>query len=171
MSLIPKWTTAILGHRRNPRCFAPPLNMLGLSLNHGSLFRRVRGALAAGWAGGLLLAGCQFQQHTPAPEPLNATKIKTDQAMQERRWAPSPAYYVNDSVITWPDYAPLQSSALPCIGNSFTDPVLFAGNVFYIPAGLFVEPAWEEQIFKSQSPPASFTLMPPLPVGPEPTPR
>ncbi len=133
--------------------------------------KRVRGFLAAGWAGGLLLGGCQFQQHTPAPEPLNATRIKTDPAMRERRWSPSPAYYVNDSVVTWPDFAPLQSVALPCIANTFTDPVLFAGNTFYVPAGVFVEPVWKEQTFKSLSPPPSYTLMPPLPVGPEPTPR
>jgi hypothetical protein len=127
--------------------------------------------LAAGWAGGLLLAGCQLQQHTPAPEPLNASPIQTDQAMEKRLWSPSPTYYVNDSVVTWPDYAPLQSAALPDNLNTLTDPLLFLGNLGYIPAGVFLEPAWEEQIFKSQSPPPSFTLMPPLPVGPEPTPK
>jgi hypothetical protein len=119
----------------------------------------------------MFLAGCEFQQHAPAPEPLNAAPIKTDQAMQKRLWSPSPTLYVNDSVVTWPDYAPLQSVALPCELNFFTDPVLFLGNMGYIPAGVFIEPAWKEQTFKSQSPPPSFTLMPPLPVGPDPTPR
>jgi hypothetical protein len=131
----------------------------------------VRGVLVAGWAAGLLLGGCQLQQHSPPREPLNSTPIKTDQAMEKRLWSPSPTYYVNDSVVAWPDFAPLQSVALPDNLNSLTDPLLFLGNFGYIPAGVFLEPVWEEQIFKSQSPPPSFTLMPPLPVGPEPTPK
>jgi hypothetical protein len=121
--------------------------------------------------GGLLLGGCQLQQHAPGPEPLNATPIKTDQAMEKRQWAPSPTYYVNDSVLTWPDYAPLQATSLPYALNFLTEPALFAGNMFYIPVGLFTEPAWKQQFFKSQSPPPSYTLMPPLAAGPEPTPR
>jgi hypothetical protein len=132
--------------------------------------KSVRTVVAAGWMGGLLLGGCQLQQHVPGSEPLNAAPIKTDQAMQKRLWSPSSAYYVNDSVVTWPDYAPLQSVALPNVLNFFNEPALFFGNMFYIPAGVFIEPAWKEQIFKSQSPPPSFNLMPPLPVGPEPTP-
>jgi hypothetical protein len=121
--------------------------------------------------GVLILGGCQLQRHTPAPEPLNATPIKTDQAMEKRQWTPSPAQYVNDSVLTWPDYAPLQAVGLPYGLNYFSEPVLFIGNFGYIPAGVFIEPAWKEQIFKSQSPPPSFTLMPPLAQGAEPTPR
>ncbi|MGD0540996.1 MAG: hypothetical protein ABSB33_05720, partial [Tepidisphaeraceae bacterium] len=36
-----KWANAILGHRGNPRCFAPPPTMRELSLNHGSSFSDV----------------------------------------------------------------------------------------------------------------------------------
>ncbi|HEX4055632.1 MAG TPA: hypothetical protein VHX86_15310 [Tepidisphaeraceae bacterium] len=133
----------------------------------------MRGRLAIGCAGALFLAlaGCQFQQKTPAPEALNATPIKTDQAMAHRNWAPVPAYYQNDSVMTWPDYAPLQPKPLPYDLGLFMEPVLFLGNVCYIPAGVFLEPGWQEQIYKSMSCPPSYTLMPPLPVGPEPTPQ
>jgi hypothetical protein len=129
-----------------------------------SLIRKI---VAAGWMGGLLLTGCQLQQHEPGPEPLNATPIKTDPAMEARLWPVTSAQYVNDTVVTWPDYAPLQSVALPDGLNFFNEPALFLGNMFYIPAGVFLEPAWKEQTFKSQSPPPSFNLMPPLPAGPD----
>lgn len=133
----------------------------------------MRGMLAIGWTGGLflVLAGCQIEQKSPAPEPLNATPIKTDQAMVHRQWAPVPAYYQNDSVVVWPDYAPLQPEALSYRLDVFTEPVLFLGNMFYFPAGVFFEPGWREQMYKSMSCPPSYTLMPPLPAGPEPTPQ
>jgi hypothetical protein len=136
-----------------------------------SIRKRIRGVLMAGWACGLGLAGCQLQQKTPGPEPLNDTPIKTDQAMEIRQWTPSPSLYQNDSVIAWPDFAPLQSVALPYPLDFFTEPALFVGNTFYFPAGIFVEPIWKEQTYKSLSAPASYTLMPPLAAGPEPTPR
>ena len=66
---------------------------------------------------------------------------------------------------------PLQSVALPYPLDFFTEPALFVGNTFYFPAGIFVEPIWKEQTYKSLSAPASYTLMPPLAAGPEPTPR
>jgi hypothetical protein len=139
--------------------------------------KRERAIATTGWMRGLALGvllvaslclnGCAWQQHEPGPEALNPVPIKTDQAMEKRLWSPSPTYYVNDSVVTWPDYAPFQSVALPDGLNFFNEPLLFFGNMFYIPAGVFIEPAWKEQTFKSQSPPPSFTLMPPLPAGPD----
>jgi hypothetical protein len=130
-----------------------------------------RRLLAISWLGGLLVAGCQLQQHAPAPEPLNATPINTDSAMALRQWGPTSAYYQNDSVYTWPDYAPLQPKPLQYELNLFTEPVLFLGNTFYLPVDAFMEPGWREQIFKSMSCPPSYTLMPPLPGGPEPVPQ
>jgi hypothetical protein len=131
---------------------------------------RIGARLLGGLFGCLLLGGCVLQQHEPGPEALNPTPIKTDQAMAKRLWSPSPANYVNDSVLTWPDYAPLQAVYLPYGLNFLAEPGLFLGNLLYIPAGVFVEPAWKGQTFKSQSPPPSYNLMPPLPKGAEPSP-
>lgn len=136
-----------------------------------SLIRNgIRGMLATGGLF-LVLAGCQIQQKTPGPEPLNATPIHTDPAMLHRLWTPAPAYYQNDSVVAGPDYVPLQPTPLSYPLNVFTEPVLFLGNTFYSPVGVFLELPWREQIYKSMSCPPSYTLMPPLPPGPEPTPQ
>jgi hypothetical protein len=117
-----------------------------------------------------LLGGCQLEHNTPAREALNSTPVKTDPAMQKRQWNPSAALYVNDAVLTRPDYTPLQPIALPCIGNSVTDTVLFLGNLCYMPAGVFVQFPWTMEVNKSLSTRSSYTMMPPLPRGPEPVP-
>jgi hypothetical protein len=115
-----------------------------------------------------VLGGCQLERNTPGPEALNSTPIKTDPAMQKRQWGPSPALYVNDTVLTRPDYTPLQPIALPCILNSVTDTVLCLGNLCYMPAGVFLQFPWTMEVNKSLSTPSSYTLMPPLPDGPAP---
>ena len=114
-----------------------------------------------------MLGGCQLENNTPGPEALSSTPVTTDPAMQKRLWNPSAGFYVNDAVLTRPDYTPLQPIALPCILNALTEPVLYLGNLCYVPAGVFFQFPWTMEVNKSLSTPSSYTLMPPLPNGPE----
>ena len=117
-----------------------------------------------------MLGGCQLENNTPGPEALSSTPVTTDPAMQKRQWDPSAALYVNDAVLTRPDYTPLQPIALPCIANAVTDTVLCLGNLCYMPAGVFIQFPWTMEVNKSLFTPSSYTMMPPLPDGPEPVP-
>jgi hypothetical protein len=117
-----------------------------------------------------MLGGCQLERNTPGPEALSSTPIQTDPAMQKRQWDPSAAVYANDTVLTRPDYTPLQPLALPCITNAVTETVLALGNLCYMPAGVFLQFPWTMEVNKSLSTPSSYTMMPPLPDGAEPVP-
>jgi hypothetical protein len=118
----------------------------------------------------LVLAGCQLQQNVPPPEALSATPVRTDPAMQKRAWDPSAAIYANDAVLAWPNYSLLQPIDLPYELNSLTETPLFLGNLCYIPPGMFIEFPWSLGASKSLSTSSSYTVMPPLPNGPEPLP-
>jgi hypothetical protein len=111
-----------------------------------------------------------LQQKVPPTEQFNDTPIPTDGAMAMRAWDPTPVYYVNDAVWSWPDYTPLQPGVLPYDLNMLTEPFLFLGNLIYIAPGVFLEIPWQLQVYKSLSPPPSYTCMPPLPAGVEPIP-
>ncbi len=112
-----------------------------------------------------------LQEKIPPTEQFNDAPIQTDGAMAMRAWDPTPAYYVNDAVWSWPDYTPLQPAVLPYDLNMLTEPFLFLGNLLYIAPGVFLEIPWQLQVYKSLSPPPSYTCMPPLPAGPEPIPH
>jgi hypothetical protein len=112
-----------------------------------------------------------LQQRIPPTERFNDAPIQTDGAMVMRVWDPTPAYYVNDAVWAWPNYAPLQPGVLPYELNILTEPFLFLGNLIYIAPGVFLEIPWQLEVYKSLSPPPSYTCMPPLPAGAEPIPH
>jgi hypothetical protein len=112
-----------------------------------------------------------LQQRIPPTEQMSDAPIPTDGAMALRVWDPTPAFYVNDAVWAWPNYSPLQPGVLPYELNIFTEPFLFLGNLIYIAPGVFIEIPWNFEVYKSLSPPPSYTAMPPLPNGPEQLPR
>jgi hypothetical protein len=116
-----------------------------------------------------MLAGCQVEMkpHDFGPAPLSSTPITTDQAMEVRQWDLSVASYANDAVLAHPTYSPLQPDRLKYDGNAILEPILFLGDVVYIPVGMIIKFPWEFEVNKSISAPASYTLMPPLPDGAE----
>jgi hypothetical protein len=123
-----------------------------------------RNCLAILFAGASLFAGagCQIEQRTPPPEPLNTKPLLVDVAMQRRDWDPSLATYSNDTVMAWPDYSPLRSHYMPCREGAVTDPILFFGNLFYMPVGMFKDPPTKMVGYKSLSVEPTYTAMPPL---------
>jgi hypothetical protein len=126
----------------------------------------IRKSLAIGIAGAaIFLTACQEQQRVPGPEPLAATNVAPDPAMQVRNWDPSVATYNSDLVMAWPNAQPWVSESLPGLENGGTEVFLFLGNLGYS-AVQFVTvnpPAWEKLPYKSLSMPPSYTAMPPLP--------
>jgi hypothetical protein len=127
---------------------------------------RKAGALIVG-AG--MLAGCQMQMHprNPGPEALNSTVIATDPAMDKRQWDVTQANYVNDAVWAHPIYSPFQPITLPYKGNAVTDTFVFLGDIPCIPVAMFIAYPWTFEANKSVSAPPTYTLMPPLPDGPQ----
>jgi hypothetical protein len=112
-----------------------------------------------------------LQQRVPPTEEMNNSPVMGDGAMALRQWDPTPGFYVNDAVWAWPNYSPLQPGPLPYEMNILTEPVLFLANLVYIPAGVFLEPPFILEVYKSISPPPSYNVMPPLPGGAEPIPN
>ncbi len=127
---------------------------------------RKAGALIVG---AVMLAGCQVQNGPRAPVagPLNSAPIATDGAMDKRQWDVTQAIYVNDAVWAHPFYSPLQPTTLPYKLNAVTDTAVYLGDVAYIPVGMFIDYPWTYQASKSVSAPPTYTLMPPLPDGPQ----
>ena len=64
-------------------------------------------------------------------------------------------------------YSPLQPTTLPYKLNAVTDTAVYLGDVVYIPVGMFIDYPWTYQANKSVSAPPTYTLMPPLPDGPQ----
>jgi hypothetical protein len=134
--------------------------------------------------GAVMLGGCQdakeqtekqvnafhLEKHMPPSEPMNHAVVVGDPALDLRQWDPSSAYYVNDAVIAGPTYAPLQVAAMDYWLNAPAEQALFIMDLFYIPVGVFIEYPWSDELYKSFTAKPSYTLMPPLPNGPEPAP-
>ena len=128
-------------------------------------------------AGAVMLGGCQqakeqaaafhLQKYTPPPEPMNDTPVAGDPALDVRQWDPSSAFYVNDAVVAGPTYSPLRVSAMDYWLNAPAEQLLFLGDLFYLPVGVFIEYPWSDIVYKSFTAAPSYTLMPPLPNGPE----
>jgi hypothetical protein len=129
-------------------------------------------------AGAIMLGGCQEtkqeakafyieKRFIPPPEPLNDAVVVGDPAMDVRQWSPSAAPYVNDAVVAGPTYSPLKVTQLKCCGNALVEPLFFFGNTLYTPFGCFIVPPWSDIVYKSFTAESSYTLMPPLPNGPE----
>jgi hypothetical protein len=130
--------------------------------------------------GAMMLCGCQeakddanaqikaFQivKRVPPPEPLNETVVLGDPALDLRQWDPSAAYYINDAVVAGPTYSPLRVTAMDYWLNAPVEQLLFLGDLFYIPVGVFIEYPWSNEVYKSFTAEPSYTLMPPLPNGP-----
>lgn len=117
------------------------------------------------------LCGCHMEQRLPATEPLNAYHAKTDGAMAMRRWTPSLAYYASDRIWAGSAYSPLRPDRqLTWPLNAFSETGLFVADTAYIIAGVFIEPPWQLYIYKSITMPPTYTAMPTLPPGAEPTP-
>jgi hypothetical protein len=108
------------------------------------------------------LAGCRVDHRTPPPEPLNAAPLHVDAAMQRRDWDPSVATYKNDTVMAFPDYAPLRSRAVTNNAETVvTDTPIFLVNVLYIPVGIFIDPPFKMVGYKSLMVEPTYTAMPP----------
>jgi hypothetical protein len=133
-------------------------------------------------AGAMFLTGCaetkQYtkddtkafyldKHHIPPPEVLNPTVVLGDAAIDLRRWTPSSAFYVNDGVVAGPTYTPLKVTRLHCCGNALVEPILFVANSVYTPFGCFIQAPWADVVYKSFTADGSYTLMPPLPNGPQ----
>jgi hypothetical protein len=131
-------------------------------------------------ASSILLTGCEqfesakqsfyVQKRVPPPEPLNQPPEISDPALAVRPWAPSPTYYANDDVIAGPNYTFLCVRELPDSLNAPVEQLLFVANLLYIGPGVFLEPPWKDEVYKSLTTDPSYTLMPPLPPGAEPMP-
>jgi hypothetical protein len=113
-----------------------------------------------------IFPGCQAQQNIPGPEPLAATTVAPDPAMQVRQWEPSAADYQSDLVVAWPTYTPMMSKQLPGLENAGTETFLFCGNLLYSPIEFCTgnPVAWEKTDYKSLSMPPTYHAMPPLPL-------
>jgi len=119
-----------------------------------------------------MLGGCQsfhasLAPRSPGLSPLSNTPIATDPAMATRQWDVTEALYVNDAVFAHAIYSPLQVDQISYKGNAAVEPVLFLANLIYIPVGIFIQYPWTFEANKSLSAPSSYTLMPPLPQGPQ----
>jgi hypothetical protein len=117
-----------------------------------------------------MLGGCQLLEH---PQPLTAvstTPIRTDQAMATRRWDISVAGYPNDAVVSQHNYQPLMVPPISYKGSAVAEPLVFVANILYMPVGVFIDVPRSRTLSKSLALPPSYTLMPPLPNGPEPVP-
>jgi hypothetical protein len=109
------------------------------------------------------LGGCQHQQ--PATEAaLSDHPTTIDPAMQKREWSRSAAFYTNTGTVAGPvgfNYEPDWNEAEWKTG--LIAPLMFVGQVVWLPIDLIVNPQWEGRTYSGEQFPPTYSAVPPLP--------
>jgi hypothetical protein len=107
------------------------------------------------------LAGCQSVNVPPA-ERLNDQPLVIDDAMQQRDWEPTTAFYQSGATIAGPTgflYEPVNTMSEPTQGVVETP--LFIGQAIAAPIVLLFQPVWTPVIYRGIRQESSYTAVPP----------
>jgi hypothetical protein len=111
------------------------------------------------------LAGCGFQsaRNNPRPDPVNDSPLIVDEAMQQRNFERSSAYYQRSTVVAGPTWLTFRGDEKAERTDLITDPMIFLTNVAVSPYAAVRDPQWKAVEYQGASVPPTHHAMPPLP--------
>ncbi|MEO6436886.1 MAG: hypothetical protein ABIP55_14155 [Tepidisphaeraceae bacterium] len=123
--------------------------------------------VGAAVVGGGALAGCQAKVPGPARSPVIDTPVVIDDAMQQREWDRSTAYYAHGAAITGgTGYVWQTHETVPGDYRRLSDAPVAVLNFVLLPVGLFTNSPFGKEIERGETVPPTYYANPPLPGEP-----